>query len=41
MSDLKRILLEREPLYGKADLAIDTSGRSLEAAVSRVLKSVG
>lgn len=30
MEDLKRILSAREPLYGKADVVVDTSGRTLE-----------
>jgi XRE family aerobic/anaerobic benzoate catabolism transcriptional regulator len=28
MEDLRRMLAEREPLYGRADAAIDTAGRS-------------
>jgi len=30
MEDLKRILSAREPLYGKADVIVDTSGQTLE-----------
>jgi XRE family aerobic/anaerobic benzoate catabolism transcriptional regulator len=30
MEDLKRILAAREPLYGKADAIVDTSGQTLE-----------
>jgi XRE family aerobic/anaerobic benzoate catabolism transcriptional regulator len=30
MNDLRRILATREPLYAKADLAIDTTGRTVE-----------
>jgi XRE family aerobic/anaerobic benzoate catabolism transcriptional regulator len=33
MSDLRRILDVREPLYRKADLAIDTSGSSVEESL--------
>jgi len=40
MSDLRRILREREPLYGKADLAVNTSGRSLQWVAGRVVRSV-
>lgn len=31
MSELKQILLEREPLYRKADLTLDTSHRGVDA----------
>jgi hypothetical protein len=33
MSDLKRILEVREPLYRKADLTIDTSRASVEESL--------
>ena len=36
MDDLKRILAGREAFYAKADLAFDTSGRSLEQAASEL-----
>ncbi len=48
MADLRRILAARNPLYAKADAAVDTSGRSPEASFrsllavlpSRVMKDV-
>lgn len=40
MSDLKRILLEREPLYSKADLVVNTSDKSLQAAISSIVKRI-
>jgi XRE family aerobic/anaerobic benzoate catabolism transcriptional regulator len=30
MSDLERILAEREPLYRQADVTVETSGKSVE-----------
>lgn len=40
MSDLKRILLEREPLYGKADLVVNTSEKAATVAVSSIVRSL-
>lgn len=40
MDDLRRILQEREPLYARADVVIDTSGISEERAVAELLKSL-
>lgn len=40
MSDLKRILLEREPLYGKADLVVNTSEKAAGLAVSSIVKQL-
>ena len=37
MSDLRRILAVREPLYRKADLVVDTSRLSLERATEAIL----
>ena len=40
MDDLRKILAAREPLYGKADAVLDTSGRSVEqsfAALRRLI----
>jgi len=37
MSDLRRILKVREPLYGKADVTLDTSGLSLDQMADRVI----
>jgi len=36
MTDLKRILTTREPLYRKADTIIDTSGRSLNDSLAEL-----
>jgi len=33
MADLRRILGEREPLYGRADIRIDTQGRAVETCL--------
>ena len=48
MADLRRILIERDPLYGKADAVVDTSGRSeaesfeeLQRALPRALTEKG
>ena len=40
MSDLKRILSEREVLYSKADIQIDTSGRTLEESLELLIQSL-
>ncbi len=40
MSDLKRILEVREPLYRKADLTIDTSETSSEESADRLLEAL-
>jgi XRE family transcriptional regulator, aerobic/anaerobic benzoate catabolism transcriptional regulator len=40
MADLRRILSVREPLYGEADIAVDTSGRSLGESFDAILKAV-
>ncbi|MEA3182358.1 MAG: family transcriptional regulator, aerobic/anaerobic benzoate catabolism transcriptional [Gammaproteobacteria bacterium] len=34
MQDLRDILTSREPLYGKADVQLDTSGKSIEQSLS-------
>lgn len=39
MEDLKRILDAREPLYGKADLMIDTGTATVEETVKEVLEN--
>jgi XRE family aerobic/anaerobic benzoate catabolism transcriptional regulator len=36
MEDLRRILESREPLYRKADVAVDTSGESVEESFSKL-----
>ena len=40
MSDLKRIIGEREVLYSKADIQIDTSGRTLEESLELLIQSL-
>jgi XRE family aerobic/anaerobic benzoate catabolism transcriptional regulator len=40
MSDLRRILQEREPLYSQADLAIDTSTRPIHVVVADCLLKI-
>lgn len=41
MEDLRRILGQREPLYRKADLAIDTSGRSVDMVAKELIALIG
>jgi XRE family transcriptional regulator, aerobic/anaerobic benzoate catabolism transcriptional regulator len=38
MSDLKRILVEREVLYRKADIQIDTSGRGFAESLEMLIQ---
>ena len=40
MSDLERILAERDVLYSKADLQIDTTGRSVEESLEILIQSL-
>ena len=40
MDDLRRILAEREALYGKADAVLDTSGQSLEESLAALHEMV-
>ena len=40
MSDLKRILSEREALYAKADIQIDTAGRTVEESLETLLRAL-
>jgi len=40
MSDLKRILAEREVLYSKADIQIDTAGRTLEESLEMLIQGL-
>ena len=40
MSDLKRILAEREVLYSKADIQIDTAGRTFEESVETLIQAL-
>ena len=40
MSDLKRILVEREALYSKADIQVNTAGLALEKSVERLIQAL-
>lgn len=40
MSDLKRILAERETLYSKADLRLDTSGRAFDESLDTLVQAL-
>jgi XRE family aerobic/anaerobic benzoate catabolism transcriptional regulator len=40
MSDLKRILAEREVLYSKADIQIDTAGRTFEESLAMLIQAL-
>jgi XRE family aerobic/anaerobic benzoate catabolism transcriptional regulator len=40
MEDLRRILVERAPLYGKADAALDTAGRSEAQSFKELLRAL-
>jgi hypothetical protein len=40
MSDLERILAEREVLYSKADVQIDTAGRTFEQSVEALIQTL-
>lgn len=40
MDDLKRILAAREPLYGKADASLDTSGETPEQSLAKLRELV-
>jgi len=40
MSDLERILAEREVLYSKADIQIDTAGRTFEQSVEALIQTL-
>lgn len=40
MEDLRRILKAREPLYAKADVAVDTSGKSVEESLLTLREAV-
>jgi len=41
MSDLKRILAEREALYSKADIQVDTAGRTFEESLEILIQALG
>jgi XRE family aerobic/anaerobic benzoate catabolism transcriptional regulator len=40
MSDLERILSEREVLYSKADIQIDTAGHAFEKSLEMLIQSL-
>jgi len=40
MSDLKRILAEREVLYSKADIQVDTAGRPFEESIENLIQAL-
>jgi XRE family transcriptional regulator, aerobic/anaerobic benzoate catabolism transcriptional regulator len=40
MDDLRTILSTREPFYARADAAVDTSGRSVDAGASEILSVI-
>jgi XRE family aerobic/anaerobic benzoate catabolism transcriptional regulator len=40
MEGLKRILIEREAHYGRADLTIDTADRSVEETLAEILREI-
>jgi XRE family aerobic/anaerobic benzoate catabolism transcriptional regulator len=40
MEDLRQILTEREALYARADASLDTAGKPVEAAFSKLLQMV-
>lgn len=40
MSDLKRILAEREVLYSKADIELDTAGRTVEESMQTLIQAL-
>jgi len=40
MADLRRILTEREPLYGKADVSVDTAGQNQKESVAALRQSI-
>jgi XRE family aerobic/anaerobic benzoate catabolism transcriptional regulator len=40
MSDLKRILTEREVLYSKADIQVDTAGRSFDDSIELLIQAL-
>jgi len=40
MSDLKRILAEREVLYSKADIQVDTAGRTFEKSLEVLMQAL-
>jgi XRE family transcriptional regulator, aerobic/anaerobic benzoate catabolism transcriptional regulator len=41
MGDLRNILTAREPLYSKADVTLDTSGRCVETSFAQLERAIG
>jgi hypothetical protein len=41
MAELRSILAEREPAYARCAVEVDTSGRSVEEVVGRILDGLG
>jgi XRE family transcriptional regulator, aerobic/anaerobic benzoate catabolism transcriptional regulator len=41
MTELRTILLSREPLYARASAVVDTAGLSVDAAAARLIDAVG
>jgi XRE family transcriptional regulator, aerobic/anaerobic benzoate catabolism transcriptional regulator len=40
MTDLKRILSERDALYAKADIQVDTTGRTVEESLEILIRAL-
>ena len=40
MTELRNILLSREPLYSRASAVVDTAGLSVDAAAARLIDTV-
>jgi XRE family aerobic/anaerobic benzoate catabolism transcriptional regulator len=40
MEDMRRILVAREPLYSKADVAVDTTGRPPEECLMQLRQAL-
>jgi XRE family aerobic/anaerobic benzoate catabolism transcriptional regulator len=38
MDDLRAILAAREPLYARADMVLDTTGKSIDASFAELLR---
>lgn len=41
MADLRRILASREPLYARADMTLETSGKTVQQSLQELLKAAG
>ena len=40
MEDLRRILIAREPLYGRADRIVDTSRQTIKSSLKQLRQAV-